>query len=50
VRLRGIMHRYNGVHDRFDHASLCQRQDVTADTGNDVSFLLDGAGVGALSR
>jgi hypothetical protein len=28
----------------FDRASLYQRQDVTADTGNDVSFLLDGTG------
>jgi len=44
VRLRGITHRYNGVHDRFDRAGLYQRQDVTADTGNDVSFLLDGTG------
>ena len=44
VRLRGITHRYNGVHDRFDRTGLYQRQDVTADTGNDVSFLLDGTG------
>ena len=45
VRLRGITHRYNGVHDRFDRAGLYQRQDVTADSGNDVRFLLDGTPV-----